>query len=85
MERMALRAHFTLWMGFRIFDTTTKLRSVEAKERGLRTWTDLIEDCCTRGVVCHIRVADFDPAGAGDLHTMCWRAVHELKVLTDRF
>lgn len=75
MERLVLSAKESVWLGFRIFDPSTRLRSQEAQALGLRTWSDLALWSCAHGVHWHVRLTDFDPIGAPDLHALCWRSV----------
>lgn len=75
MERLVLSAKKSVWLGFRIFDPTTRLRSEDAKTLGLTSWSDLALWSCARGIRWHIRLTDFDPIGATDLHALCWRSV----------
>lgn len=75
MEQLVLSAQQSVWLGFRIFDPTTRLRSEDAKTLGLASWSDLALWSCARGVNWHVRLTDFDPIGATDLHALCWRSV----------
>lgn len=75
MEKLVLSAKESVWLGFRIFDPATRLRSEEAHALGLQTWSDLALWSCANHVAWHVRLTDFDPIGATDLHALCWRAV----------
>lgn len=75
MERLVISAKHSVWLGFRIFDPATRLRSDEARALGLQSWSDLASWSCAQGVSWHVRLTDFDPIGAPDLHELCWRSV----------
>ncbi|MGR3494969.1 phospholipase D family protein [Citreimonas sp.] len=73
LERLILGAHDTLLLSFRVLDPDTRLRSAEAREKGLETWGDLIADAGARGVALQILVTDFDAIFTRDLHRQSWQ------------
>lgn len=68
MEELALGARSTLFLAFRIFDPTVRLKSVRATELGLVTWLDLLKHRAAAGVSVRLLLADFDPLFAPGLH-----------------
>lgn len=72
MERLVLGASETLHMAFRIFDPATRLRSKEARARGLETWADLLIDRAQDGVTVRVWINDFDAVIGNKLHRGAW-------------
>ena len=77
-ERLALGATKQLWLSFRIFDPTTRLR--HATTCGA-TWLDLLRHRLKDGVQIRILLTDFDPIMVPDLHEASVRAEAALKDL----
>ncbi|MDD8022468.1 MAG: phospholipase D-like domain-containing protein [Paracoccaceae bacterium] len=77
LEREFLRARTEIWASFRVFDVTTRLRSVEARRVG-KTWFDLIVHTLARGVAVHMTISDFDPVARPALHRGTWASVRRL-------
>lgn len=83
LERLMLQARHSVWMGFRIFDPATKLRSEEGKAAGLADWSALLGHAVARGVDVRILLTDFEPVMADDLHAGSWESFHRLRALSD--
>ncbi len=83
LERLALGAQDTLFLAFRVFDPTTKLRSDEAKALGLADWTALIRHSVERGVTVRLLLTDFEPAFADQLHGTSWRTFRVLREMAE--
>lgn len=81
-ERAVLAARSEIVGGFRIFDLTTRLRSPEGRRIG-KDWFDLLAHVARKGVCIDIKVSDFDPVMATDLHMMAWRSVRQGAALAD--
>ena len=73
-EREMLSAQSEIWIGFRVFDPTTKLQSGEACEIG-SDWFDLLAHTLSRGVKIRLIISDFDPVVRPELHRGTWRSV----------
>ncbi|MFW2541290.1 phospholipase D family protein [Primorskyibacter sp. 2E107] len=74
LERLVAGAERELMLSFRILDPDTRLRAPELRERGLRTWGDLIAWTSRRGVKIRMLLADFDPLFTSELHRKAWAA-----------
>lgn len=83
LERLVLEAEATVWMGFRIFDPGTKLRSQEAKALGLGDWGDLIAHKARKGVRFRILLADFEPVLADYLHAGSWSTYRRVRQILE--
>lgn len=83
LEREILNAKRNVWIAFRVFDPTTKLRSDEARAAGFETWIDLLEDTVRRGVEVRMLLTDFEPVMADYLHAESWASFHALKQRMD--
>lgn len=70
-ERLAYEANHHLWLSFRVFDPTTRLRF--ATDCG-ETWLDLLRHRLKDDVKIRILLSDFDPIIAPDLHEASVRA-----------
>ncbi|MBP0483186.1 phospholipase D family protein [Sagittula salina] len=81
-ERAVLAAREEIVAGFRIFDLSTRLRSVEGLAVG-EDWFDLLADALRRGVKVTLVVSDFDPVIATPLHEMSWRTVRQGAALAE--
>ncbi|WP_298018143.1 phospholipase D family protein [uncultured Parasphingopyxis sp.] len=79
LEREILNAENSVWIAFRVFDPTTKLRSDEAKAAGHEIWADLIEASVKRGVEVRILLTDFEPVLADYLHAESWASFRVFK------
>ncbi|WP_284164805.1 phospholipase D-like domain-containing protein [Frigidibacter sp. SD6-1] len=77
LEREFLQAQSEIWASFRVFDLTTRVRSVEARQVA-ETWFDLIIHTLSRGVALNIVISDFDPIARPALHRGTWRSVRRL-------
>lgn len=80
LEKMAEEAERSLWLAFRVFDPSTKLR---ASTMVGATWQDLLRHKLRQGVSIRVLLADFDPLGATDLHAATWSSVRQLGDLAD--
>lgn len=80
-ERLAAGARRTLWLSFRVFDPTTRLR---AETSAGETWVDLIGRVLDKGVAVRVLLSDFDPVGAPELHETTWRSIAALGRLGGR-
>lgn len=78
LERLAMGARRDLWLAFRVFDPTTKLR--DQVNIG-STWLDLLRHRLHDGVNVRVMLADFDPIGAPELHEATWKSSALLKNL----
>lgn len=81
-ERAVLSATQSVIASFRIFDPSTRLRSLEAKEVG-DTWFDLILAKLDEGIRFDITVADFDPVLATEHHQRSWSSARKLAALNE--
>jgi phospholipase D1/2 len=75
LETQAWRAERTIWLAYRIFEPTTRVRSPDVP---VETWLDLLREKLRQGVEVRIALADFDPIVADELHETTWRSVEEL-------
>lgn len=78
-ERLAMEAEDRLWLSFRIFDPTTRLRF--ATEIG-ETWIDLLRHRLREGVAVRVLLSDFDPIVGPELHEQSARSAAALSRLT---
>ncbi|SMF61647.1 phospholipase D family protein [Allosphingosinicella indica] len=83
LERLVLGAEATVWMGFRIFDPGTKLRSDAAKALGLSDWGDLIAHKAREGIRFRILLADFEPVLADYLHAGSWSTYRRIREIIE--
>lgn len=83
LERELLSAQQSVWLAFRVFDPTTKLRSEEALAAGHATWLDLIAAAVERGVEVRILLTDFEPILADYLHASSWGSFRTLRERLD--
>ncbi|MGP1282881.1 MAG: phospholipase D-like domain-containing protein [Parasphingopyxis sp.] len=81
LEERMLTAERTVWLAFRIFDPSTKLRSDAARGRGLTDWADLILDTVRRGVEVRLLLADFEPVMAEWLHAGAWSSFRRVQAI----
>ncbi len=81
LEEQMLMAERSVWLAFRIFDPSTKLRSDAAREKGLDDWAELILDTAKRGVEVRMLLADFEPVMANDLHAGSWSSFNQIQEL----
>ncbi len=79
-ERLAVEATDHLWLSFRIFDPTTRLRL--ATEVG-ETWIDLLRHRLRSGLTVRVLLSDFDPIVGHDLHEGSARSAAALGCLED--
>ena len=80
LEKIATEAEHSLWLAFRVFDPSTRLRTpTDAGE----TWFDLLRLKLQQGVAVRVLLADFDPIGATELHAATWASVRALRELED--
>lgn len=79
-ERAFLEAKNNILMGFRIFDPNTRLYSKEARAIG-SSWADLFVHTLNRGVDITLKISDFDPIAAADLHIMTTRSVRDFNAI----
>lgn len=82
-ERAFLEAKNDILMGFRIFDPNTRLYSEEAQKIG-NTWVDLFIHTLNKGVDITLKISDFDPIAAADLHATTTRSVRDFKTLQSK-
>ncbi len=75
LAKLAWEAERTIWMAFRIFEPSTRIRSGEVPAE---TWLDLLGEKLRQGVEVRIALADFDAIAAPELHETCWRSADEL-------
>ena len=75
LERLAWEAERSIWMAYRIFEPSTRLRTPRT---GCETWLDLLREKLRQGVEIRIALADFDAIGAPELHETTWRSAEEL-------
>ena len=81
-ERKVLEARHSIVIGFRVFDPLTRLHSTEAQRIG-ETWVDLLVDALNRGVEITVKLSDFDPLVATDLHRDTWHSVRILSAIPE--
>lgn len=81
LEEQMLVAEQYVWLAFRIFDPSTKLRSDAVREKGLEDWAGLILDTVKRGVDVRLLLADFEPVMANDLHAGSWSSFNQIQNL----
>jgi len=74
-ERLAMEAKDHLWLSFRIFDPTTRLKYMTDVGD---TWLDLLRHRLQDGVTVRILLSDFDPIVGPDLHEGSIRAAAAL-------
>lgn len=79
LERELLAAKERVWLAFRVFDPSTKLRSEEAKAAGHKSWADLVVATVERGVEVRILLSDFEPVMADYLHAGSWSSFRALQ------
>lgn len=75
LERLAWQAERSIWMAYRIFEPSTRIRSPEVP---FETWLDLLRAKLRQGIEVRIALADFDPIVAEELHETTWRSATEL-------
>jgi len=75
LEQAVARAKESIYLGFRVFDPETRIRSRDLLDRGIRTWGSLIADCCRRGVRVRLLLTDFEPIVATDMHARSWASL----------
>jgi phospholipase D1/2 len=80
LEKLAWEAERTIWMAFRIFEPSTRIRSPDLPAG---TWLDLLREKLRQGVEVRIALADFDAIGAPELHETSWRSAEELGSIAD--
>ncbi len=71
LERQAWAAERSIWMAYRIFEPSTRIRSPEIP---CETWRELLRRKLEQGVSVRIALADFDPIVAAGLHEKTWRS-----------
>ena len=71
LERAAWSARRSIWMAYRIFEPTTRIRSPDIP---CETWRGLLRAKLEQGVSIRIALADFDPIVAVGLHETTWRS-----------
>ncbi|MEM7508273.1 MAG: phospholipase D family protein [Pseudomonadota bacterium] len=76
LETLALEARRTLWLGFRVFDPTTRLHG-PAREVAA-DWAGLIERKLEEGVEVRLLLSDFDALGRAELHRATWESLQAL-------
>ncbi len=81
LEEQMLIAEHHVWLAFRIFDPSTKLRSDAARAKGLEDWAALILDTVKRGVEVRMLLADFEPVMANELHAGSWSSFNQIQDL----
>jgi len=81
-ETAVLRAETRVDAGFRVFDFTTSLRSDEALAIG-DTWFDLLAFKLDQGVDVSLKLTDFDPVVAGEMHAHTWRTIRQAAALRE--
>lgn len=80
MERLAWEAERSIWMAFRIFEPSTRIRNPDLP---CETWLDLLREKLRQGVEVRIALADFDAIVAAELHETSWRSAEELGTICD--
>jgi phosphatidylserine/phosphatidylglycerophosphate/cardiolipin synthase-like enzyme len=75
LAKLAWEAERSIWMAFRIFEPSTRIRGGEVPAE---TWLDLLREKLRQGVEVRIALADFDAVGAPELHETAWRSAQEL-------
>lgn len=81
-ERVVLNAQKKISAGFRVFDMMTRLHSREGLKTG-RTWFELLASKLDEGVEISLRISDFDPVAATDLHVGTWRTMRQACALRE--
>ncbi|WP_240512235.1 phospholipase D-like domain-containing protein [Pseudoruegeria sp. SK021] len=82
LERAFLTAETEIWASFRIFDLSTKLRSLEARAIG-DSWFELMVHTLQRGVAVHMVITDFDPVAWAEGHRSTWRSMRQFAAAAD--
>lgn len=80
LEREAWAARRSIWMAFRIFEPTTRIRSPELP---VENWAALLRRKLEQGVSVRIALADFDPIVAAGLHETTWRSFYGFAELAE--
>lgn len=80
LEREAWAARRSIWMAYRIFEPTTRIRSADIP---CETWRDLLRRKLEQGVSVRVALADFDPIVAAGLHETTWRSFYEFSDLLE--
>ncbi|MGF1552936.1 MAG: phospholipase D family protein [Paracoccaceae bacterium] len=75
LERAAAAAVRSIWLAFRIFDPSTRLR---CPDLGAETWFELLRERLEAGVQVRVMISDFDPLGAPKLHEDTWASIAAL-------
>jgi phosphatidylserine/phosphatidylglycerophosphate/cardiolipin synthase-like enzyme len=83
LEEAMLEATESVWLGFRVFDPGTRLRSEAARERGFERWSELIEATVKRGVEVRLLLTDFEPVLADNLHADSWNSFRQFRRLRE--
>lgn len=81
-ENAVLNAQNKISAGFRIFDMMTRLHSEAGRDVG-RTWFDLLAYKLDQGVSVSLKLSDFDPVVATDLHAGTWRTMRQASALRE--
>lgn len=74
LEELVYGAKHEVWLGFRVFDPQTALRS-QQRSPTLRTWADLLAEKAQQGVSVRLLLADFEPILTPHLHQQSWSSV----------
>ena len=79
MEALAAGAARRIWLSFRVFDMSTRLRTEEARRvAGGDDWASLLAERAADGVDVRVQIADFDPLAAPALHEATWASLSHL-------
>jgi phospholipase D1/2 len=81
-EEAVLDAREEVFVGFRIFDLATRLRSPRARALG-ETWFDLLLHKLHEGVAFRLVLSDFDALLGEPLHAVTWRSMRQVAALRE--